>query len=185
MIIRGEFIALISFPGVILHEIAHRFFCDLFDIPVFHVNYFNMESTTNAGHVIHQKTDNIRHAFFIGVGPLIINSIVCILLTFPYAMTYTLDAQISNSYISFLYSFLGWVGFSAGFHAVPSNADVENLFDMTETISGGILIGVLTLAVSVFNINYIGPAFRVLFSLLLCLLVPALYYGFNVMSMVQ
>ena len=40
MIIPGPIIALLTFPGVIVHEFAHKLFCDIFNVPVYYVNYF-------------------------------------------------------------------------------------------------------------------------------------------------
>src|SRR5579872_135010 len=121
--IPGELIALITFPGVIIHEIAHRFFCDFNKVPVYGIQYF-IPLSENAGCVIHERTSKLSHAFFIASGPLIVNSIVCMLLTFPYMTPYYLgtDFLVNTSFrASIGYSLLVWIGMSAGFNAIPSN----------------------------------------------------------------
>jgi hypothetical protein len=49
--IPGPVIAAITFPGVILHETAHLFFCKLFKLQVYNVCYFRFGNP--AGFVLH------------------------------------------------------------------------------------------------------------------------------------
>ncbi len=123
MFIPGELIALLTFPGVILHEIAHRFMCDILKVKVYDVKYFAIGST-RAGHVYHHKTDNSYHDFLIGFAPLFINSFFCIIFTFPYTSTVVIANEGTFDYASI---FLYWVGISMGACAFPSNQDIENV----------------------------------------------------------
>ncbi|MCL5876036.1 MAG: metalloprotease family protein [Candidatus Dependentiae bacterium] len=121
--IPGELIAMVTFPGIILHEIAHRFVCDIFKIPVYEVMYFEMDSS-RAGHVIHQKVDSVTKNFLIAVAPLLFNTVVCMIFTFPYSSaSYITGDSIPN----FFSAILWWIGMSAGINAFPSNQDVANL----------------------------------------------------------
>ena len=52
--IPGWLISLVTFPGVVVHEAAHRFFCDVTDTPVYEVSYFRPRGKP-AGYVIHGR----------------------------------------------------------------------------------------------------------------------------------
>ena len=39
-VIPGFIISLVTFPGVIVHELAHQIFCMLMKVPVYDVKYF-------------------------------------------------------------------------------------------------------------------------------------------------
>ncbi len=127
MIIPGFLITLATFPGVIVHEAAHMFFCKLRHVAVFDVCFFRMgdlmESNSPAGYVVHEEIDNFNTAFLVCVGPLLINSALCILICLPAFMPYRVfHIEHPLSY------FLLWLGVSIGMHAFPSTQDAQNLF---------------------------------------------------------
>jgi hypothetical protein len=122
--IPGPLIALLTFPGVIAHEVAHRFFADLARVPVYQVCYFRVGNP--AGYVVHGAANGLKSAFLISVGPLIVNTVLCSLITFSAVFPlFVLDAKA----LSFIYMILIWVGFSIGMHAFPSNQDMKGLID--------------------------------------------------------
>jgi hypothetical protein len=121
--IPGPVITLLTFPGVVMHEIAHRFMCDVLLIRVYNINYFSM-GDKQAGYVEHEKTESIMHDFLIGFAPLFVNSFFCMIFTLPYSSTVHIAGDaISNPAITFLY----WIGLSMGIHAFPSDQDVANI----------------------------------------------------------
>lgn len=125
MIISGQIISLVTFPGVIVHEISHKFFCDILGIPVYKVCYFQYGNP--AGYVVHEPTTKLREALLIGVGPLIINTILCMLFTFPSVFPITI-LSVDEYDSSFL--FLMWLGISIGTHAFPSNQDINEFLEI-------------------------------------------------------
>lgn len=176
--IPGEFIALITFPGIVLHEIAHRFFCDVFDIDVYHIRYF-IAFDQKAGHVVHAPTDNLWHRFFIGVGPLFINSLMCMLLTFPAGCIYYLDVEFvenNSALLAALYAILSWSGYSIGFHAIPSNQDIRGLGSLTKPNFSALFIHSFVEFVKLFNFNYIGFWLRVCYAYAISLIFPILFF---------
>lgn len=121
--IPGFLVALLTFPGVIWHEIAHRFFCDLMKVPVYDVRYFEI-SRESSGYVIHGHTDSLAASFLICSGPFIINTILCALITFPACFSFiTLGA--SDHEWPFILCM--WIGISIGAHAFPSVQDTKEL----------------------------------------------------------
>lgn len=121
LFIPGWLIALLTFPGVICHEIAHRFFCDLAGVPVYAVSYIRIGNP--AGYVIHGQVRNLKSAFLISIGPLIVNSALCSLISFaaviPIFILKVADTSIASGVLM-------WVGISMGMHAFPSNTDMDN-----------------------------------------------------------
>jgi hypothetical protein len=129
-------ISLLTFPGVIVHEIAHRFFCDLAKVPVYQVCYFRIGNI--AGYVVHGPAKGLRTSFLISIGPLIVNTILCALLTFSASFPiFILEVEKYN--IVFL--ILMWIGFSIGMHAFPSVNDMKNFLQEVKSVEkGGILL---------------------------------------------
>lgn len=121
--IPGELISIVTFPGVIMHEFAHRFFCDLTRVPVYAVCYFRVNKT--AGYVIHAPTKSVIKSFLITCGPFILNTILCaMLLAFP-----MVSYQFGKPEHYTLTIVLGWLGFSVGSHAIPSKPDINNFIE--------------------------------------------------------
>ena len=126
IIIPGQLIALITFPGVIVHEAAHLFFCKLRRVAVFDVCYFRVGNP--AGYVIHEKPADFTSSFLIAMGPFIINSILCVLFCFPAVIPIRVFDQ--GNAISY---FLMWLGISIGMHAFPSNQDARVMWEQAKT----------------------------------------------------
>ena len=177
--ISGELIALITFPGVILHEISHRFFCDLFNVPVTRVKYFGL-SDKNVGFVGYLATESFYKEFFISIAPLIINSLICIILTFPISFQYYLGTNFVNilGLDGRLIWVLTWVGYSAGYNAIPSDQDMNNLFILPKSKFSLIIISwFLKVIIAIFNIDFIGPILKGFFAYGISLLGPILYFS--------
>jgi len=123
--IPGFFISILTFPGVIVHEFAHLFFCKLRKVAVFDVCYFRVGNP--AGYVIHENTNNFYSTFLISMGPFLVNTILCLLICFPAYMPikfFNIDHPLSY--------FLIWLGVSIGMHAIPSNQDAKNIYEQAK-----------------------------------------------------
>lgn len=60
--IPGIIISLVTFPGVIIHELAHKVFCYLFGVRVYEVVYFQVKDlSAPVGYVLHDPPQNFRH----------------------------------------------------------------------------------------------------------------------------
>jgi len=125
IIIPGFLIALVTFPGVIVHEAAHLFFCKLRRVAVFDVCYFRIGNPS--GYVIHEVPDSFTSSFLIAVGPFIINSFLCVLFCFPALVPVRMFNQPDP-----LCYFLIWLGISIGMHAFPSTQDAKVLWQQAK-----------------------------------------------------
>lgn len=169
--IPGEIISFITFPGVIVHEVSHKFFCDYYNVPVYEVEYFRPFSSI-AGCVHHESTKEIKKQFFIGFGPLIINSLICALLLFPFCIPVMLSTAFlsyATPFSIFIHNLLVWIGFSIGVHAIPSNKDIEPIRESLDDLP--LLIhGILTLFiffVFFMNLKYVGFWLRIGYAVLI------------------
>ncbi len=122
IIIPGFLIALLTFPGVIVHEAAHQLMCRLTNTPVLKVCYFRVGNPS--GYVIHGKPTSAWNHFYISVAPFIFNTIVAALIALPTAL-----ATISKSPLQPQDFILGWLGISIGMHAIPSSGDAHSLWN--------------------------------------------------------
>jgi hypothetical protein len=119
--IRGILVAMATFPGVIVHEAAHFLFCRLRKVAVFDVCFFRFGNP--AGYVIHEETGDFTTSFLVAVGPFIINSLLCIVFTFPAFVPVRVFGQ--TDLISYFWL---WLGVSIGMHAFPSTQDARVLW---------------------------------------------------------
>jgi predicted small integral membrane protein len=123
MLIPGFLIAIVTFPGVIVHELAHVFFCRWAGVPILEVKYFQLANP--CGYVIHDPIDKPFANFMISVGPFIINTIVGLIIIFPGALVYQAfglsadPARLIPQIISL------WLGLSVLAHAFPSTGDAK------------------------------------------------------------
>lgn len=123
--IPGEIISVFTFPGIIVHEFAHMFFCKVRRVAVFDACYFRFGNP--AGYVIHENTNNFYTTFLVSMGPFFINTLFCLLICLPAYMPikyFGLDHPLSY--------FLIWLGVSIGAHAIPSNQDASNLYEQAK-----------------------------------------------------
>jgi hypothetical protein len=136
--IPGELIAILSFPGVIVHEFAHLLFCRLRKVVVFETCFFRMGNP--AGYVIHEATDNFYTTFMISMGPFLVNTVLCLLICLPaYMPIQFFDLSHPLSY------FLLWLGVAIGMHAIPSNQDASNVYEQAKVhVKKGNLLAILS-----------------------------------------
>lgn len=119
-----RFFFILTFPGVVLHEMSHKFFCDLYQIPVFDVKYFS--TGKKAGYVLHSTNGSVRNMAMIGFAPLFVNSTVCFLFLLPLLLPEFIGTSFVSTY-TWPDLFLFWIGFSCGVHALPSAQDLAHI----------------------------------------------------------
>jgi hypothetical protein len=118
MFIPGFVISVITFPGVIVHELAHQLFCRLYKVPVFKVVYFQFGNP--AGYVLHEVPSNKWHSIMISIGPFFLNTILGALIALPAAVPVSIFDN--GSVFDYL---LMYLGISIAMHAFPSTGDAN------------------------------------------------------------
>jgi hypothetical protein len=119
--IPGWLIGLLTFPGVIVHELAHQLFCRWARVAVFEVKYFQLKNPL--GYVLHEQTNNPLKNVLIGVGPFFVNSLLGAFIAMP-AIISVMTFE-SGSPLDYL---LMWLGISITMHAFPSIGDAANIW---------------------------------------------------------
>lgn len=126
-LVPGNIVAAMTFPGVVIHELAHQLFCRYFKIPVYQVCYFRVGNP--AGYVIHGPTGNWVHSFFVGAGPFFLNSLLGAILAFPSALRVFEFTGAASMFDGVLI----WLGVSIAMHAIPSTGDAKSMW---QAVSG-------------------------------------------------
>jgi hypothetical protein len=121
MIIPGFIISWLTFPGVIVHEWAHLVFCRLTDTPVHEVCYFRFGNP--AGYVIHEQPDSVWHHILIGIGPLLVNSLIGLAMGL---LLFGLGARVEQ--LPLVSGILFWLAISIAMHSFPSTGDAKSIW---------------------------------------------------------
>lgn len=173
MLIPGQLIAAVTFPGVIVHEMAHQFFCRITKTAVIDVKYFQFGNP--AGYVLHEKPKSAYAHLAIGLGPLLFNSLISAIIAFP-AITPTMSFGASN--LSDL--FLIWIALSIAMHSFPSTGDAKSIWAAVMRPSGNPLLKALTVPIVGFlYIGAIGSIFWLdaIYGLFVIVILPTLLLG--------
>jgi len=109
-----------TFPGIIVHEMAHQMFCRMQGIRVLKVCYFRLGNP--AGYVLHDVPDNVFQHFLVSSGPFFVNTILGAVVALPGALR-VLKLQMPTP----MEYFLLWLGISIAMHAFPSAGDAKSL----------------------------------------------------------
>jgi len=117
--IPGILISILTFPGVIIHEFAHKLFCNWTGVKVHEVSYFRLGNSV--GYVIHERPEKFYQSFFISVGPFIIGTI--------FALLFFLISKMFLTY--WMEYFFIWLGASMAMNSFPSTGDAKVLWHET------------------------------------------------------
>ncbi|MDF2883882.1 MAG: hypothetical protein K0R54_4447 [Clostridiaceae bacterium] len=126
MFIPGFLISIITFPGVIVHEMAHQLFCRICRVAVIDVCYFRFGNP--AGYVVHEHPKNSYQHLLIGIGPFFVNTILGALIALPAAVP-ILNFGVRFNENSILDYFIIWIGVSIAMHSFPSTGDARSMWD--------------------------------------------------------
>ncbi len=119
--IPGILISIVTFPGVIVHELAHLLFCKLFRVAVYDVCYFRVGNPS--GYVVHEHPRTPLQSIFISIGPFLVNTILGAIIALPAAIpVLKFDSGDIFDYV------LIWLGVSIAMHSFPSTGDAKSLW---------------------------------------------------------
>ena len=93
--IYGFLFNIVTFPGQIFRVLAYRLMCDLLKVKVYDVNYFK-------GILVHGSVANLRKAFLISIAPLFLNTLLCVVLTFPAVFPFLIGDFLR--YLAYIFS---------------------------------------------------------------------------------
>jgi type III secretory pathway component EscS len=117
----GLIVGIVTFPGVIVHEMAHQLFCRICKVPVFEVKYLRFGNPV--GYVLHEPVRSPYKNLAISIGPFLVNTVVGALIALPAAI-HVLEFE---DYSDPLKLVVIWLGISILMHAFPSTGDAQAL----------------------------------------------------------
>lgn len=122
MAILSQFVALLTFPGVVMHQAVEQLFCRWARVAVVNVCYFQLGNP--AGYVVHEPGLNLSKSLLIGLGPFFVNSLLGALVAFPAALT-ALEFRVATlpGYV------VAWLGISIATQAIPNTGSTTFLWD--------------------------------------------------------
>lgn len=136
MFIPGFLISILTFPGVIVHELAHQLCCRWYKVPVFNVVYFQMGNP--AGYVVHEKPATRWQSIMISTGPFLVNTIVGAIIALPAALpVFTFHNGTPLDY------FLIYLGVSVAMHAFPSTGDANSIWEALREKDTNLLVKIV------------------------------------------
>lgn len=111
--------ALLTAPGVIVHELGHAIFCVVAGVKIHKIKLFQFGNP--AGYVVHDEPNKFYESILISFGPLFLNSLVALLCF----------ARLHAPFLTWQNIALFWLGTAVGLHAIPSTGDAKTLLSTT------------------------------------------------------
>ena len=145
---RGQVITLLTFPGVIVHELAHMLFCLWTGTRVSKVRLFRLGSP--AGYVIHERPSGAWKTILIGVGPFFVNTIVGFLI----ALSAFLPRGDDGISTTALRAGLVWLAVSVAMHSFPSKDDAKGIWSTVSDRSCPMIAKIV--AIPIVGFIYLG-----------------------------
>ena len=122
MILPSFVLAGITFPGVMVHELAHELMCRATKTKVLEVCYFRLGNP--AGYVLSEKASSVWKSLLISFVPFVFNSVAGFLIGLASATVYRMEGHFGV-----VATILFYLGMSLAFHAFPSLQDAKVIDD--------------------------------------------------------
>lgn len=119
--ILGVLVNILTFPGIMVHELGHLLVCRICGVPVHKVCYFRLGNP--AGYVVHDTPESAMQHILIGIGPFALNSILGTLIALP-----GMIPLVRFHHGSTLCYVLVWLGVSIAMYAFPSTGDANGIW---------------------------------------------------------
>ena len=118
--IPGFLVSLLTFPGVVVHELAHALFCRIFSLEIYQIQYFKVTPVRGSasGFVLHKRSEKGWQNLLVSIGPFFLNTVVGAVIGAPAAIP--VFRFKAGDPLDFL---LIWLGVSIAMHAFPSTGD--------------------------------------------------------------
>src|SRR5215831_7036948 len=113
-------INILTFPGVIVHELARRSFCRLARVAILDARYFGAGDP--GGYVDYEPPRKRWQAVAIEIGPFFVNTLLGVLIATPGVIPLLLFGIESGSLLDYV---LVWLGLSIAIHTFPTVEDAK------------------------------------------------------------
>jgi hypothetical protein len=119
----GSIIALLTFPGVMVHELGHMLMLRLLGVRIIEYKLFRFGgvSDNRMGYVRHQPTNSVLKTFLVIFAPFAFSSLAEVLVFVAGWYACAIGGNIA-------YLLTAWAGLSIGMYAFPSSGDTSALW---------------------------------------------------------
>jgi hypothetical protein len=124
--IPGFIITWLTFPGVIVHELAHKLFCQWTGTKVLQVCYFRFGNP--AGFVVHEKPASVWRHILIGIGPLFVNTSFGLILAMVAIVFGKMVERSTNVFLGSIDLIMFYLAVSIAMHSFPSTGDAKSIW---------------------------------------------------------
>jgi len=117
---------LLTAPGVIIHELAHKHTAEDLDLAITEYRLFKFGSP--AGYVKHETPRTYRSILAVSAAPFLLNTMLAfsLYLAIGISIHYTSPESLSPLQIALLCGGF-WIALSSSLHAFPSAQDISNI----------------------------------------------------------
>jgi hypothetical protein len=119
-------VSLLTLPGVVLHELAHQFVAEVFDLEVREVDY--------TSHVVHEAPRTLTQAVLVATAPLAVNTAFAVAAVF--LALGGVPADPASLALTWPHAVAVFLAFALLFRAMPSTRDVRNVFTAARRLFG-------------------------------------------------
>jgi hypothetical protein len=119
---QGQVITLLTFPGVMVHELAHMVCCLVTGTRVLKVRLFRLGNP--AGYVMHEHPSGAWKTILIGTGPFFVNTLAGFLI----AVSASLLRDGGTTTAVAVHVALIWLAVSVAMHSFPSVGDARGIW---------------------------------------------------------
>lgn len=145
---QNQAVTILTFPGVIVHEMAHMLLCRLTGTRVLKARLFRLGNP--AGYVMHEKPRGAWKTLLIGTGPFFVNTLAGFLI----ALSASLLRDGASAKASAVQAALIWLAISVAMHSFPSTGDARGIWGTVR--DRGCPVPVKVAAVPVAGFIYLG-----------------------------
>lgn len=165
---RGSIINLLTFPGVMAHELGHQVFCHLTGTRVRTVCYFHFGDPL--GCVKHDMPTSIGKYMLIGYGPLLVNSTIGFFAGLGAAASFSFASRYAGSCLTGVGVVLTWLAMSVALYSFPGIQDAQECWRVLWIIKSSRLMRSLFSVPLAGMMYFLGELHGTFF--------PALFYAF-------
>ena len=186
---KAIFRSIFYMPGVIIHELSHHFFCNIFGAKIIDVCYYNFRDSS--GYVLHEKPKHIYQDVLISTAPFFLNSFLGALIVYPTIVNKLLKLGLVSLNWQDIFKII--ISISIGMNAIPSKGDGLSIWSSIGYSDMNFLFKLLAqviispLVLIIFLINYCSSYLKIdlIYGVCVCFIGPKLIENVIFLDIVQ
>lgn len=172
IMIPGFIIAILTFPGVIIHQLVQLIVCRILRVAVLDISFFKFKNP--AGYVIHERPIESWKDLIIGIVPFLVNSVLGATIASYSALSYYIFESGNSLDIIMI-----WLGISLAINAFPSPENSKNMWEAIDEPGVPLILKIFTFPIAgAMFIFSIGSMLwlNLFYSILVAMSIPFILY---------